>query len=97
MFPFILSIITNKATTLLKEVAGTVRNALGSTNSDNANQLGNKITTGISNQIKNQAVNKTEGLINSKANILILSTLPGMIWLGKVTFTIDGFIDLFMT
>jgi hypothetical protein len=49
-------------------VAGTVRNALGSTNSDNVDQLGNKITTGISNQIKNQAVNKTEGLINSKAN-----------------------------
>ncbi|CAC9502253.1 hypothetical protein [uncultured Gammaproteobacteria bacterium] len=61
----------NQATTLLKEVAGTVRNALGSTNSDNADQLGNKITTGISNQIKNQAVNKTEGLINSKANKLL--------------------------
>jgi hypothetical protein len=41
----------NQATTLLKEVAGTVRNALGSTNSDNVDQLGNKITTGISNQI----------------------------------------------
>jgi hypothetical protein len=37
---------------------------LGSTNSDNVDQLGNKITTGISNQIKNQAVNKTEGLIS---------------------------------
>ena len=61
----------NQATTLLKEVAGTVRNALGSTNSDNVDQLGNKITTGISNQIKNQAVNKTEGLINSKANKLL--------------------------
>jgi hypothetical protein len=61
----------NQATTLLKEVAGTVRNALGSTNSDNADQLGNKITTGISNQLKNQAANKTEGLINSKANKLL--------------------------
>jgi hypothetical protein len=45
-------------------VAGTERNALSSTNSDNANQLGNKITTGVSNQLKNQAANKTEGLIN---------------------------------
>jgi hypothetical protein len=42
--------------------------ALGSTNSNNANQLGNKLTTGISNQLKNQAINKTEGLVNDKAN-----------------------------
>jgi hypothetical protein len=53
-------------------VAGTVRNALGSTNSDNVDQLGNKITTGISNQIKNQAVNKTQGLINSLIGFLLL-------------------------
>jgi hypothetical protein len=46
----------------------TARAALGSTNSDNANQLGNKLTTGISNQLKNQAINKTEGLVNDKAN-----------------------------
>ena len=58
----------NQATTLLKKVAGTARAALGSTNSDNANQLGNKLTTGISNQLKNQAINKTEGLVNDKAN-----------------------------
>jgi hypothetical protein len=50
----------NQATTLLKKVAGTARAALGSTNSNNANQLGNKLTTGISNQLKNQAINKTE-------------------------------------
>jgi hypothetical protein len=31
-------------------------------------QLGNKLTTGISNQLKNQAINKTEGLVNDKAN-----------------------------
>ncbi|CAC9475385.1 hypothetical protein BSPLISOX_3217 [uncultured Gammaproteobacteria bacterium] len=58
----------NQATTLLKKVAGTARAALGSTNSNNANQLGNKLTTGISNQLKNQAINKTEGLVNDKAN-----------------------------
>jgi hypothetical protein len=45
-----------------------VNAALGSTNSNNANQLGNKLTTGISNQLKNQAINKTEGLVNDKAN-----------------------------
>jgi hypothetical protein len=43
-----------------------VRNALGSTNSDNADQLGNKIITGVSNQLKNQAANKTEGLIKQR-------------------------------
>ncbi|WP_139699079.1 inverse autotransporter beta domain-containing protein, partial [bacterium endosymbiont of Bathymodiolus sp. 5 South] len=58
----------NQATTLLKKVAGTARAALGSTNSDNANQLGNKLTTGIRNKLKNQAINKTEGLVNDKAN-----------------------------
>jgi hypothetical protein len=30
--------------------------------------LKNKLTTGISNQLKNQAINKTEGLVNDKAN-----------------------------
>ena len=50
----------NQATILLKEVAGTVRNALGSTNSDNVSQLGDKVTTGISNQLKNKAISKTE-------------------------------------
>ena len=58
----------NQATILLKEVAGTVRNALGSTNSDNAEQLGAKVTTGVSSQLKNKAINKTEGFINNKAN-----------------------------
>ena len=58
----------NQATALLKEVAGTARTALGSTNSDNVDQLGNKITTGISNQLKNKAINKTEGFVNNKAN-----------------------------
>jgi hypothetical protein len=37
-------------TTILKEVAGSARTALGSTNSDNVNQLGNKITTDIKGQ-----------------------------------------------
>ncbi len=58
----------NQATALLKEVAGTARTSLGSTNSDNVDQLGNKITTGISNQLKNKAINKTEGFVNNKAN-----------------------------
>ena len=49
-------------------MAGTVRSALGSTNSDNVEQLGGKITKGVSNQLKNQAINKTEGFINNKAN-----------------------------
>ncbi len=54
----------NQATTILKEVAGATRTALGSTNSDNTDQLGNKVTTSI----KNQAVNKTEGLLNNSVN-----------------------------
>jgi hypothetical protein len=37
----------NQATTLLKAVAGSTRAALGSTNSDNTDQLGNKVTTSI--------------------------------------------------
>ncbi len=61
----------NQAITLLKEVAGTTRTALGSTNSDNTGQLGNKITKGVSNQLKNKAINKTEGFVNNKANTFL--------------------------
>ncbi|CAC9561924.1 hypothetical protein [uncultured Gammaproteobacteria bacterium] len=61
----------NQAITLLKEVAGTARTALGSTNSDNTGQLGNKITKGVSNQLKNKAINKTEGFVNNKANTFL--------------------------
>ena len=58
----------NQTTTLLKEVGGTVRNALGSTDSDNVNQLGDKIITGITNQLKNKAINATKDFINDEAN-----------------------------
>jgi uncharacterized protein (TIGR02145 family) len=58
----------SKTTTFLKEVAGTVRNALGSTDSDNVGELGNKITTGLQNQLENQAISTTESIINDKAN-----------------------------
>ncbi len=58
----------NQATTILKEVAGSARTALGSTNSDNVNQLGNKITTDIKGQLKNQAISNVESRINNKAN-----------------------------
>jgi hypothetical protein len=34
-------------------------------------QLGNKITTGISHQLKNQAINKTESFVNNKANTFL--------------------------
>ena len=61
----------NQATAFLKEVAGTARTALGSTNSGNTDQLGNKITKGVSNQLKNQAINKTEGFVNNKANTFL--------------------------
>ncbi|SSC07294.1 inverse autotransporter beta domain-containing protein [bacterium endosymbiont of Bathymodiolus sp. 5 South] len=57
----------NQATILLKEVADSARTALGSTNSGNTDQLGNKVTTSI----KNQAINKTEGLVNDKANTFL--------------------------
>jgi hypothetical protein len=48
-----------------------VRTALGSANSDNSDQLGSKITTGISHQFENQAINKTEGLVSDKANTFL--------------------------
>ncbi len=57
----------NQAITLLKEVAGTTRTALGSTNSDNTDQLGKKVAT----DIKNKAINKTEGFVNNKANTFL--------------------------
>ena len=57
----------NQATTLLKEVAGTTRAALGSTNSGNTNQLGKKVAT----DIKNKAINKTEGFVNNKVNTFL--------------------------
>jgi hypothetical protein len=45
---------------LLKQVGTTIGGAIGSTNSDNASQLGNKITTGIKSQLKNQAISNVE-------------------------------------
>ena len=54
----------SKTTTFLKEVGGTLRTALGSTDSDNAGELGNKISSGL----KTQALNKAEGLMNDKTN-----------------------------
>jgi hypothetical protein len=37
----------NQATTILKEGAGATRTALGSTNSDNTGQLGNKVESAL--------------------------------------------------
>lgn len=54
----------SKTTTFLKEVGGTLRNALGSTDSDNAGELSHKISSGL----KTQTINKAEGLMNDKAN-----------------------------
>jgi hypothetical protein len=54
----------NQATTFLKEVGGTLRNALGSTDLDNVGELSHKISSGL----KTQAINKAEGLMNDKAN-----------------------------
>ncbi|VVH50906.1 hypothetical protein BPUTSESOX_291, partial [uncultured Gammaproteobacteria bacterium] len=67
----------NQATTFLKEVAGTVRSAIGSTNSNNANKLGSKITTDVENHLKNKAINTTEGLISDKANQFVNKFGPG--------------------
>jgi hypothetical protein len=41
--------------------------SIGSTNSDNTEQLGKKVAT----DIKNQAINKTEGFVNNKANTFL--------------------------
>jgi hypothetical protein len=63
----VFELLERKATTILKEVAGAARTALGSTNSGNTDQLGKKVAT----DIKNQAINKTEGLVNDKANAFL--------------------------
>ncbi|WXT99350.1 MAG: hypothetical protein Ctma_0046 [Catillopecten margaritatus gill symbiont] len=60
----------NTIDTLLKEIGSSVRNALGGTDSDNANQLGKKITDNLKNKANNTVINKTEGFINQKANEL---------------------------
>ncbi|VVM18273.1 hypothetical protein BSPWISOXPB_3040 [uncultured Gammaproteobacteria bacterium] len=61
----------NQANKLLKQVGttigGTVHSAIGSTNSDNTEQLGKKVAT----DIKNKAINKTEGFVNNKANTFL--------------------------
>jgi hypothetical protein len=85
----------NQATTILKEVAGAARTALGSTNSGNTDQLGKKVTT----DIKNQAINKTEGLVNDKANKFLNAFGAGRSevsingsWLGCLAWqTVDCF------
>ncbi|CAC9647409.1 hypothetical protein [uncultured Gammaproteobacteria bacterium] len=71
----------NQATTILKEVAGAARTALGSTNSGNTDQLGKKVAT----DIKNQAINKTEGLVNDKANAFL-----NAFGAGRSEVSIDG-------
>jgi len=67
----------NAATTLLKEVGSVIHGAIGSTDSDNASELGSKITEGITSHLKNQAISKTETLINDSANQLINQFSPG--------------------
>ncbi|CAC9611396.1 Cadherin domain protein [uncultured Gammaproteobacteria bacterium] len=79
----------NQATTLLKETVGIIHGAVGSTDSDNVNQLSDKITTGIQSQIRNRAINdtirKTEGMINNKAN-----ELANRFGAGRTEISISG-------
>ena len=80
----------NQAITLLKEVAGTARTALGSTNSDNTDQLGKKVAT----DIKNKAINKTEGFVNNKANTFLNAFGAGRseVSIGiKLRYRLNGF------
>ncbi|BAS67065.1 inverse autotransporter beta domain-containing protein [Bathymodiolus septemdierum thioautotrophic gill symbiont] len=58
----------NQGLLILKQVGSTVRNTLGATNSDNANQFGSTLKDNLKNQAINQAVSGTEGYINNKAN-----------------------------
>ncbi|MBA5248247.1 MAG: hypothetical protein FE834_01735, partial [Gammaproteobacteria bacterium] len=57
-----------KAEALLKEAGGIVYGAVGTTDSDNVDQLGNKIITGVKSKLKNKAISGTERYINDKAN-----------------------------
>ena len=79
----------NQATTLLKETVGIIHGAVGSTDSDNVNQLSDKITTGIQSQIRNRAINdtirKTEDMINNKAN-----ELANRFGAGRTEISISG-------
>jgi hypothetical protein len=63
----------SKTTTFLKEVAGTIRNALGSTDSDNVGELGNKITTGLQNQLETQAISTPKASLMTKPTSLLIS------------------------
>ncbi|WP_162262071.1 inverse autotransporter beta domain-containing protein [Bathymodiolus septemdierum thioautotrophic gill symbiont] len=58
----------NQGLLILKQVGSTVRNTLGATNSDNANQFGSTLKNNLKNQAINQVVSGTEGYINNKAN-----------------------------
>jgi uncharacterized protein (TIGR02145 family) len=58
----------NAFDTLFSEVFSSVRNELGVTDSDNIDQLGNRIANNLENKVVNQSVRKTEQFINKTAN-----------------------------
>ncbi|WP_428087727.1 inverse autotransporter beta domain-containing protein [Candidatus Thioglobus sp.] len=58
----------NEKISFFKEIFSSVRNSLGGTNSDNTNQLGDKITSDLKSKLENKAINETESFINTQAN-----------------------------
>ena len=55
-------------TAFFKAIGSSIRNALGGTDSDNANQLSDKIATDLQNKAGNTVIDKAESIINDKAN-----------------------------
>jgi hypothetical protein len=66
-----LLLILSSERGILKEVAGATRTALGSTNSDNTDQLGNKVTTSIKNQAKKHHQYSRFVSLTWKADVLL--------------------------
>ncbi len=57
-------------TAFFTEIFSSIRSALGGTDSDNADQLGDKIISDLHNKATSKVTNKAEGFINTKANEL---------------------------
>jgi uncharacterized protein (TIGR02145 family) len=73
----------NAFDTLFAEIFSSVRNELGSTDSDNIDQLGNRIANNLENKAINQGVHKTEQFINKTANEFFNKTVKDFFNNGK--------------
>jgi uncharacterized protein (TIGR02145 family) len=75
---------------IFTEALYSVRNELGSTDSDNVNQLGSRISDNIKNKIVNSSISKTEQFINKTANELINDEIDNGKTIISVNITGEG-------